>query len=145
LSMISSTAGFLSGALGIEVLALNLVDPRFYHLDTCFCPLDGGSLMYFPAAFDAASRAVIESRVPANRRIAIGEADAVNFACNAVNIDRQIVLNRASPSLVQALAARGFSVGQRGLGQFMKAGGAAKCLTLRLDEARIAVARVAVA
>ena len=66
---------------------LKLVDQRFYHLDTCFCPLEGGFAMYYPPAFDEASRAAIEKRVPAERRIAIGEEDALAFACNAVNID----------------------------------------------------------
>ena len=129
-------AEFLSRTLDIEIAALNLVDARFYHLDTCFCPLDGGYLLYFPAAFDDASRRLIEARVPASKRIAIGEFDAVNFACNAVNIGHHVLLNRASPAMFDALAARGFAVEQQPLTEFMKAGGSAKCLTLRLDEAR---------
>ena len=39
--------------LGLEVISLRLVDPRFYHLDTCFCPLENGCLLYYPQAFDA--------------------------------------------------------------------------------------------
>ena len=113
---------------------LKLTDERFYHLDTCFCPLEGGSLLYFPGAFDEPSRSLIERRVPAQRRIAIGEEDALAFACNAVNIDSTIVVNRATPALVKALAQRGFEVVQTPLSEFMKAGGSAKCLTLRLDE-----------
>jgi len=90
--------------------------------------------MYYPAAFDADSQAVIEKRVPASRRIAIGEEDALHFACNAVNIDSTIVLNRASAELVNAVGKKGFTVIQTPLAEFMKAGGSAKCLTLRLDE-----------
>jgi N-dimethylarginine dimethylaminohydrolase len=131
---ISAARDVLHERLGAEVATLRLVDQRFYHLDTCFCPLEGGYLLYYPPAFDEDSRAVIEKRVPAARRIAIGEEDALAFACNAVNIDKTIVVNRATPALVEALDRKGFDVVQTPLSEFMKAGGSAKCLTLRLDE-----------
>ena len=120
--------------LGVDVVTLKLVDQRFYHLDTCFCPLEGGAVMYFPQAFDEESRRTIESRIARDKRIEIGEEDALAFACNAVNIDDVIVVNRATPAFVKALAAKGFEVLQNPLSEFMKAGGSAKCLTLRLDE-----------
>jgi N-dimethylarginine dimethylaminohydrolase len=131
---ISAAREVLHERLGVDVVTLKLVDQRFYHLDTCFCPLEGGYVMYFPPAFDEASQAVIEARVPAARRIAISEEDALAFACNAVNIDEVVVVNRATPAFVKALAARKFDVIQTPLSEFMKAGGSAKCLTLRLDE-----------
>lgn len=124
----------LAERLGIEVVVLKLVDTRFYHLDTCFCPLEGGYLLYYPPAFDEESRASIESRVAAERRMVIGEEDALAFACNAVNIDGTIVLNHASAGLVRMVSRKGFDVIQTPLSEFMKAGGSAKCLTLRLDE-----------
>lgn len=131
---ISAAREVLHDRLGVEVATLKLVDQRFYHLDTCFCPLEGGYLLYYPTAFDEESRAAIEKRVPAARRIAIGEEDALAFACNAVNMDKTIVVNRATPALVEALGRKGFEVVQTPLSEFMKAGGSAKCLTLRLDE-----------
>jgi N-dimethylarginine dimethylaminohydrolase len=120
--------------LDIEVLSLRLMDERFYHLDTCFCPLSGGYLLYYPPAFDSYSNRLIELRVPAEKRIAITEEDAINFACNAVNVDHTIVLNQASDELKQRLAAAGFQVIETPLTEFLKAGGAAKCLTLRVTE-----------
>ncbi|HTL58526.1 MAG TPA: TIGR00300 family protein [Candidatus Limnocylindrales bacterium] len=125
---------YLARWLDIEVLSLRLIDPRFYHLDTCFCPLEGGWLIYYPQAFDAYSNRLIEQRVPANKRIAIGEADAVRFACNAVNIGRNIVVNETSAELQERLASAGFQAIQTPLNEFIKSGGAAKCLTLRLTE-----------
>ncbi len=124
----------LRARLDAEIVVLKLVDTRFYHLDTCFCPLEDGNLLYYPAAFDAASRAAIESRVPARCRIAVDEEDALAFACNAVNIDATVVVNQASGTLVRSLGRTGFDVVQTPLSEFMKAGGSAKCLTLRLDE-----------
>ena len=131
---ISAAREVIMERFGVEVATLRLTDTRFYHLDTCFCPLEGGYLMYYPPAFDEASRAVIEKRVKPARRIAIDEEDALAFACNAVNIDQTVVVNRATASFVKALATRGFEVVQTPLAEFMKAGGSAKCLTLRLDE-----------
>jgi len=127
--------------LGIEVQPLTLVDQRFYHLDTCFCPLEGGYLMYYPDAFDAAAQACIAARVPAEYRIPVSDADALDFACNAVNCGRNIFLNRASSALTGELRSRGFVVRQTPLTEFMKAGGSAKCLTLKLTEPMRRLAR----
>jgi N-dimethylarginine dimethylaminohydrolase len=127
-------ADWLHDTLDIDVLPLHLVDARFYHLDTCFCPLRGGYVMYYPAAFDAASLALIERHVAPALRLVIDESDALDFACNAVDVGDAVLLNRASAGLASRLKAIGFETLATPLGEFMKAGGAAKCLTLRLDE-----------
>lgn len=127
---------YLAEWLGVEVLSLRLVDPRFYHLDTCFCPLSDGYLLYYPPAFDTYSNHLIEMRVPSEKRIVVDEVDAVRFACNSVNVDRVIVMNAASDNLKAALDAKGFSVVETPLTEFLKAGGAAKCLTLKTVEPR---------
>jgi len=127
---------YLAKWLGVEVLSLRLVDPRFYHLDTCFCPLSDGYLLYYPPAFDTYSNHLIEMRVPSEKRIAVDEVDAVRFGCNSVNIDRTIIMNAASDPLKQMLAQHGFTVVETPLTEFLKAGGAAKCLTLKTTEPR---------
>ncbi|MDQ0008497.1 N-dimethylarginine dimethylaminohydrolase [Luteibacter jiangsuensis] len=130
-----AAAPALARLLDVEVLSLKLADPRFYHLDTCFCPLADGYTLYFPAAFDAAALALIEQHVPPGQRIAVHEHDALDFACNAVNLGRVVILNRASADLRSRLEGAGFMVIEVALDEFMKSGGAAKCLTLKLDEA----------
>lgn len=125
---------YIADWLDIEVVSLRLTDQRFYHLDTCFCPLSDGYLLYYPAAFDRYSLAAIEDRVPEEKRIAVAEGDATTFACNAVNLGKQIVLNKVTPELRLRLEGKGFTVHQTPLNEFIRAGGAAKCLTLRLDE-----------
>lgn len=125
---------YLAKWLDIEVLSLRLIDERFYHLDTCFCPLANGYLLYYPGAFDSYSNRLIEIRVAPEKRIAIAEADAVNFACNAVNVDSIVIMNKASDALKSRLAEVGFQVLETPLTEFLKAGGAAKCLTLRVTE-----------
>ncbi len=131
---------YLSMWLEMEVLSLRLVDSRFYQLDTCFCPLESGFVMYYPQAFDEPSRRLIAERVPEEKRIVLSEKDAINFACNAVNIGRLLILNRATPELRDQLEYAGFETAQCELSEFLKAGGAAKSLALRLNEARHATA-----
>jgi ornithine--oxo-acid transaminase len=116
----------------VNVTSLRLVDERFYHLDTCFAPLEDGSLLYYPMAFDEASLAKIEAFYPVGKRIVVGESDALSFACNAVNLGKTIVLNCISEELELELRGRGFEVIQVELDEFLKAGGAAKCLVMKL-------------
>ena len=136
---------YLAKWLDIEVLSLRLMDNRFYHLDTCFCPLSGGYLLYYPPAFDYYSNQVIEMRVPPEKRIAIAEPDALNFACNSVNIGDTVIMNKASGELKQILQTKGFRVIETPLTEFLKAGGAAKCLTLRVTEPIMPVANEQIA
>ncbi len=121
----------------VEVVPIRLVDERFYHIDTCFCPLTGGLVMYHPPAFDYDSRIAIETRIPANKRIIVDTQDAGNFACNAVNIDDKIIVNKASDNLKSKLNQLGFEVIEIDLSEFIKAGGSAKCLTLKLIDSVI--------
>jgi N-dimethylarginine dimethylaminohydrolase len=123
----------LQRSFKIEAVSLHLVDPRFYHLDTCFAPLEDGFVMYYPQAFDAASRAKIEAYYPVAKRIHVSEFDAIRFACNAINVDRTIILNEISREIAAQLEERGFNVVQIALSEFLKAGGAAKCLVMRLS------------
>jgi N-dimethylarginine dimethylaminohydrolase len=121
--------------LGLEVVMLELTDPRFYHLDTCLCPLPRGYVMYFPDAFSEDSRELLKRRIPAEQTILVGEEDAMKFACNAVSIGDQIILNGASKPLMEELSGARFQTVQSPLSEFLRAGGASKCLVLRLEEA----------
>ena len=117
-----------------DLVSIRLTDARFYHIDTCFCPLTDGYLLYHPPAFDYESRTAIESRIPPHKRIVADTMDAGNFACNAINIDDQIILHKISDPLQARLMLAGFKVHQVELSEFLKAGGSAKCLTLKLNE-----------
>jgi N-dimethylarginine dimethylaminohydrolase len=122
---------WIGEALGVEVLPLELVDPRFYHLDTCFCPLAPDAAMYYPGAFDDYGRSVLSGRIP--HLIAVSAEEAVTFSCNAVVVGRTVIMNEETPKLAGALADAGYAVRPLRLTEFIKAGGSAKCLTLRLD------------
>lgn len=128
------TQQLLSEKFDIDVIPLHLIRPRFYHLDTCFTPLSGGYLMYVPTAFDAESLDAITHHVPKEKHIPLSEEDALSLACNAVEVNNHLFINNASPELQARLIERGFTPVLCPMSEFLKSGGSAKCLTLRLIE-----------
>jgi N-dimethylarginine dimethylaminohydrolase len=117
----------------VPCLALELVDPSFYHLDTALCALPCGDVLYYPGAFSAEGRALIHAHVAPEQRIEIERADAELLAANAVCFGGVLVLSRASDALRRRLEERGYTVVATPLDAFLKSGGSACCLTLRLD------------
>ena len=128
--------------LGVEVLPMELVDPRFYHLDTCFCPLAPGAAIYYPGAFDDYGRSVIQSRIP--RLVEVRAEEAADFSCNAVVVGRTVILNQGAPRLAGELRRMGFATRPLEFSEFIKSGGSAKCLTLRIDGEEAAAWKTAV-
>ena len=125
---------FIQTILDREIIPLALVDPRFYHLDTCLCPLPGGEVIWFPGAFDRRGQAAIRDRVSESRRIEVSEEEAGRFACNAVCIGTRVVIPEGCPDTMKKLGAHGYTTHAVCLSEFIKAGGAAKCLTLALSD-----------
>ena len=117
--------------LGVRVIPLELVDPYFYHLDTCFCPLSSTQAIYYPPAFDDYGQRVLKELIP--HLFPVEPAEARRFACNAVVVGRTVITNTGCPALHQTLQQLGFTPLATPLDEFTKAGGSAKCLTLRLD------------
>lgn len=117
--------------IGQAVLAMELVDPYYYHLDTCFCPLAAGIAAYFPGAFDQYGRQVLQAGI--ETLIEVSEDEARSFACNAVVLGKTVVTNTGCEAFHRALVEHGFEPAATPLSEFVKAGGSAKCLTLRLD------------
>ena len=123
----------LAEAFSLPVLSLKLTDDRWYHLDTCLFPLGPELVVFYPGAFDAASVDAVRSRF---QTIEVSEAEALRFACNAVLLGDQAVLPSGCPRLTAELEARGWAVHAVEMSEFLKAGGAAKCLTLLLNDDR---------
>jgi len=117
--------------LDIEACGLELVDPRWYHLDTAFCPLPQGQAIAYEKAFAGKSVDALDHAFGEDI-IWVAEQDARNFACNAISIGRSIILHSASAELKSALKQRGFEVIESDVSEFIKAGGACKCLTLEI-------------
>src|SRR3989338_871676 len=118
-------------ALDVEACGLELVDPRWYHLDTAFCPLPQGQAIAYEKAFARKSVAALDHAFGANI-IWVAEQDARNFACNAISIGRSVIMHSASAELKFTLKQRGLEVIESDVSEFIKAGGACKCLTLEI-------------
>ena len=123
----------IARTFGREVVALELATPQFYHLDTCFRPLDGDHVLYYPPAFTADALAAIEARVRPADRIIATEDDAAAFCVNAVNIGETVIMARAPWHLKNRLEGRGYRLVEIDLDPFILSGGASFCMTLRLD------------
>jgi len=117
---------------GLPVVQLQLVDPRFYHLDTALTVLDERTVAYLPAAFSPGSRKVLESMFP--NAIVASEEDAEWLGLNAVSDGYNVVLPEQAAGLIEALRARGFNPVPINLSELLKSGGGPKCCTLALRD-----------
>jgi N-dimethylarginine dimethylaminohydrolase len=117
--------------LAVRVIPVELIDARYYHLDTCFCPLAQDEAIWYPNAFDEYGRKAIREHV--RNLIEVDQVEAERFACNAVVIGRRVITNTGCSRLHAALASHRYEPIPTPLDEFVKAGGSAKCLTLRLD------------
>jgi N-dimethylarginine dimethylaminohydrolase len=112
------------------VISLELVKDRHYHLDTCFCPLPHGGALWYPAAFDAYGQRTLRDHI--RDLVEVSPAEAERFACNAVVLGQELILPDGCPKLSEELVARGYQLHPLPMTEFLKAGGACKCLTLWL-------------
>ncbi|HXN05462.1 MAG TPA: arginine deiminase-related protein [Nitrospiria bacterium] len=119
---------FLARELQCKVISLELTDPRFYHLDTCFAPLRARTALYAPEAFTSDSLKRLAPFV--DELIPLTPEEAAQFSANAVVSGRKIVLQAGSDSARKKLEHAGFEVYPHDLSEFIKSGGNAKCLVL---------------
>lgn len=121
-----------------QFYCLKLIDPRFYHLDTCFCPINKDLVMYYPGAFQpgAFKYGNFDMSGPYDlpgsiESIELTEQEALQFGCNAIVLGNEIFMPECH-SLVEKLQKKGYNVHTFDMSEFMKAGGACKCLVLEI-------------
>lgn len=129
----ATAATVVAETFGLPTVGLDLVDPRFYHLDTTFSVLPRGEIMCFPGGLSKWARRILAERVDADDRLEVGEADACSLALNGIGLGDTLVLSACSGALRSRLAERGYRVIVQPLSAFLLSGGAAYCLTLRTD------------
>jgi N-dimethylarginine dimethylaminohydrolase len=127
----------VAAVFGRRVIPLELVDPRFYHLDTAISVLDPvtpeqgeANIAYLPGAFSEASRAVLEERYP--DAILVSDADAVWLGLNSISDGRNVVIASRATGFERQLAERGYNPIGVDLSELLKGGGGVKCCTLEL-------------
>nr|CAD2184828.1 unnamed protein product [Meloidogyne enterolobii] len=121
----------LMGGNDFEIIFCELIDQRFYHLDTCFCPVGENSALWFPPAFSIETREKIQTKLP--QAISVSEEEALNFVCNAINIRKKVISPKGvSKQTLEALTCLGYSLEEVEMSEFMKSGGACQCLVMKL-------------
>jgi N-dimethylarginine dimethylaminohydrolase len=123
----------IAQVFGEEVVHMPLATERYYHLDTCFCPLSGGEVLYYPPALSPDALAALHARTRPDERLIASDEDAEAFCVNAVSIGRKVIMARPPARLAARLAERGYRVTGVDLDPFLLSGGGAFCMTLRLD------------
>lgn len=112
---------------GIQTVALQLTDPRFYHLDTCLAPLREGSVLIYPGAFSPASLEAIHAHARVHQ---VPEQEALVFVCNGVSAGNHFITSKLTTALSQALVAEGLTPLLVDTSEFEKSGGSVCCLKM---------------
>lgn len=120
----------LAEFFNLKVISVKLVDPYFYHLDTCFSPLSQGVAMYLPAAFDADGVAALKGHF--KTLITATPREAAAYGLNAVSDGHNVVMSNMAPTLARQLKEHGFNPITTPITEFHKSGGAVRCVTLEL-------------
>ncbi|MGA5541169.1 dimethylargininase [Mycobacterium sp. NPDC051198] len=118
----------IAAATGLEAISLELVDPRFYHLDTALAVLDDSTIAYHPPAFSAEARKRLTELF--GDAIEVGSADAFVLGLNVVSDGRHVVMPAAATGFADQLRRTGFEPIGVDLSELLKGGGSVKCCTL---------------
>jgi N-dimethylarginine dimethylaminohydrolase len=115
------------GHITFEIIPIGLQDDRFYHLDTCFCPINDSQALCFEAGIDPASLELLRTKIEI---IPVSEDDALKFACNALVVGKNIIIPAGATQTNLKLESLGYTVHQVEVTEFMKSGGACKCMSM---------------
>jgi N-dimethylarginine dimethylaminohydrolase len=110
----------------IEVLPLELADARFYHLDTCFCPLNHEAVLFYPGAFIPSSLGVLRNCW--HRLYEISESEAVGFVANGIVAGQNYLTSRLTPNLDNILHQENLRPVVIDTSEFEKSGGSCYCM-----------------
>jgi arginine dihydrolase len=122
----------LAHLLQRKVLSIKFVDPRLYHLDLSFCPLDDRRAIVAPAAWSRRSCALLEKIIP--EPLVLDLDEALTFCTNAVVVGKTIIMPSCPARVGRILERWGFTICISPVSEFLKSGGAVHCLTLNLHE-----------
>jgi N-dimethylarginine dimethylaminohydrolase len=120
----------IAALLGMPVATLELVDPRFYHLDTALAVLDDNTIAFYPPAFSEPAQEQLRALFP--DAIVVGSADAYVLGLNVVSDGLHVVLPSAATGFAAQLRAAGFEPIGVDLSELLKGGGSVKCCTLEV-------------
>jgi N-dimethylarginine dimethylaminohydrolase len=125
------TCQSVSQALDVEVIPVEIVDPKYYHLDVGFLPLNSQTALYYPNAFSKKSREVLKQLIP--NLVELTKDEVEGFSTNSVVTDNHVIHQKGNPTFVKKIQDLGYKSVEVDLSEFMKSGGGAHCLTNILE------------
>ncbi len=128
----NESCALIASTLNMEVIPLELVNPQFYHLDTCFFPLNNKVAFYYPEAFSPESREQLQKHIP--HLIPFSNDEAYGFCANSIATDHHVVLQKGNQSFKARLEKMKYKVVEADVSEFIKAGGGIHCLTNVVEE-----------
>ena len=123
---------FLSKFLDVETVSLELVDPRFYHLDTCLFVLNNETAFFYPSAFSKVSQKILKNLIP--NLVSFETNEAENFAANSITTDHHVLMQKGNQDFAKKIKELGYKAVELDISEFMKAGGGIHCLIQTLEE-----------
>jgi N-dimethylarginine dimethylaminohydrolase len=122
---------------GREVISLELIDPRLFHLDLALAVLDDerDHIAYYPKAFSEQSRQLLSEMFP--DALIANEHDAYALGLNAVSDGLHVFIPAGARQLREGLAAAGYWPISIDLSELTKGGGSVKCCTQEIRPARV--------
>jgi N-dimethylarginine dimethylaminohydrolase len=120
----------VSETFDVPIIALELKNPSFYHLDTCFCMLNSKTALIHPEAFTSEGLELIHALIPTIIEANKHEAEVL-FACNATCPDgKHVIIQQGCDDVNQKLADAGFTVVEVPTNEFRKSGGSVFCMKM---------------
>ncbi len=122
-----AAAHVVENFLGKRVVSLQLIDERFYHLDTCLFVLNATTVFYYPPALSDDARETLKKMVP--NVFELTEKEALSFAANSVVVDKTVVVHKGNESFEKKLHELEMKTISIDVSEFLKSGGGIHCLT----------------
>lgn len=123
----------LESILATSIIPLQLTDPYFYHLDTCFAPISESIAIINPSAFTDYALKILEQNF--STLLYTNEQDNAVLGCNIIVHNRNIVVSSGiSESLKSGLKQLGYTVLETPMSQYIKGGGSVKCCCLIVEQ-----------
>ncbi|MEK7571339.1 MAG: arginine deiminase family protein [Patescibacteria group bacterium] len=115
-----------------EVIPLQITDPRYYHLDVAMLPLNNQTVFYYPHAYTLETQKILQKKIP--NLLEFSQEEVLGFGGNSVITDHHVVLQKGNHTLEKKLQTLGYKTVPVDVGEFIKSGGGAHCLTNVLKE-----------
>lgn len=119
-----------AGSLKLNLFDLELSDPRYYHLDTCFCRVSKDKAIYYPKAFKAGEVKKLQGVIDL---IPVSEEDARLFMCNSMLVGDALLIPTNKSEIGKKMRNKiGIKTCTVNVSEFLKSGGSIQCLCLKI-------------